>query len=190
MEYTDRIYVVGASGPRLVARSDNTYLNVQPVSLAPDGTVVFSARLRGAAPPDNPNADPRTTATGTALLEWKNGQIHKLMDDSPRYVRRNATAAGSGGRIVYLGTQPAVVNGARSEQDSLFTGPDVEKDRLLGPGDLLFGAKVTRLSNFVPRLNTKGQFVFMAYLDNNKAVVVRANPAGTAKPDAQAKPKN
>ncbi|MES2465420.1 MAG: hypothetical protein V4671_33045, partial [Armatimonadota bacterium] len=182
MAFTDRLYLSDAGGVRLVAKSDNTFSNVFPVALSPDGTVTFRATLRGDTKGINTTgsgADPRGVTSGTALFQWRDGQTRKLMDEDSRLIRDRRAVVGPWGELLFMGNRTIMANGARQDQLCLFTGPDPVKDRLLGPGDSLLGAKIIGLQS-LSRLNKKGQFAFLTLLDNNKTVLVRADPAGMA----------
>ncbi len=177
---TERIYLTSASGVRLVAKSDKTMTDVFPVAISSDGAVTFRAKLLGDTRGINGGgSNARESISGTALFEWRDGQTRKLMDEDPRGIRQGSLLVGPQGERLFFGIRSILEKGSRQEHLELLTGSDPVKDLLLGPGVSLLGAKIRDLLS-MSQINKKGQFVFMASLDNKKAVLVRADPAGMA----------
>ena len=65
----------------------------------------------------------------------------------------------------------------------IFTGPDIVADRVIGPGDVLFGRTVTEAISTVHMLNDAGQIAFEAIFDDGQTGIYRANPVASPVPE-------
>ncbi len=82
---------------------------------------------------------------------------------------RSGVSINDRGEVVFVATVHGI-------GDGIFTGPDVDRDKVIATGDLLAGSSVSgEIILSRQSLNKKGQIAFQATLANGRIVIVRAD---------------
>lgn len=110
------------------------------------------------------------TSNGSGIFTSVEGELRQVMDTGNHFECFRSALFDEVGRIVFV----AIPKGG---QLGIFTGPDPEKDRILGIGDPLFDSTIATMALNPVSINKAGQLAIRVCLTNERQYILRADPS-------------
>jgi hypothetical protein len=106
---------------------------------------------------------------GEGIYTVSDGSINKIADNSDRFNFFENPAINDGGKVVFK----AVLKDGNL---GIYTGVNLDTDKIIAAGDSLFGAQVTDIYMSSKSLNNNNQVVFYAKFADGSSGIFRADP--------------